>query len=190
LADERAYGVEIIRAFDPRDLSTPDSDEVENGEEDGLAGNQQYRDLRDVDWEDVEGVLACEAAAFTRFAEADDLDQAAELFDEERLELVEPDDLWGLDVGVAGAALTLAALGAIPVSSCNAGGFGGHYVARFPYVAFFIGVADPATVLALAAEADVGLDVVDPGLGRLYGTGDRDLHRFAALALRRHSEAK
>lgn len=186
MGEAHIYAVDITRDFDPGQLTAPGAEELANGEEDGLAGNQHYRDLRGASWDDVADVLTCEAEAFTRFAAASDLDEEAEQFDEERLGFMEPEDLWGLDVGVAGAALALAALGAIPVGSCNAGGFGGHHQARFPYVAFFIGQASPQAVLGIAAEVDIGLDIIDPGIGRLFAKGDHDLHRFGRRALDRH----
>lgn len=183
---DRTYPIEIARRFAAEDLATPSAAEVERGEEDGLAGNQHYQDLRGVTWQEVAAAVGREAELIARFDIASDLDEEADLLDEERAEAVFPeDDLWGLDVGVAGAAVALSALGATPASSCNAGGFGGQHIARFPYVAFYIGDANPAEILALATDAEIGLDTVD-GLGRLYGARDRDLHRFAALALRRH----
>ena len=43
-----------------------------------------------------------------------------------------------------------------------------------------------AEVMAIAEEADVGLDLVNGGIARLYGRTDYDLHRFGQVALRRH----
>jgi len=182
----RDYPVDLIRSFSVQALVAPSVRELRRGELDGLAGNQQYRDLRGVTWEEVADAARREAALFIRFAAAADLEREAEQYDEERLGGFDAaDELWGLDVGVAAAALALSALGAIPVSSCNAGGFGGHHIADFPYVAFYIGRAVPAAVLSIAEAADVGLDVVDSGLGRLFGGTDVDLHRFAEVALQR-----
>jgi len=92
-----------------------------------------------------------------------------------------------LDIGVIGATLALSALGATTVSSCNAGGFGGRHVAAFPCVAFFFPRDLADEVLAIAEEADVGLDLVTGGIARLYGGPDYDLHRFGQAALRRHA---
>lgn len=183
----RTYQVEVVRRFPADELAMPSRAEVERGEEDGLAGNQHYQDLRGSSWEEAVRVLAREAALIDRFDAAIDLDEEAEIFEEERLEEVFPEaDLCGLDVGVAGAAITLSAMGAIPVSSCNAGGFGGHHTAAFPYVAFFLTHELADEVLATAAAADVGLDIVDGGIARLFGRTDRDLHRFGQIALVRH----
>jgi hypothetical protein len=182
----RDYLVDLVRHFEASALVTPTASELRRGEADGLAGNQQYSDLQGMGWEEVADAVGREAVLFDRFEGAADIENEAERFDEERLEaLDDAEALWGLDLGVAGATLALSALGAIPVSSCNAGGFGGHHTARFPHVAFYIGRASPAAILAIADAADVGLDVVDPGLGRLFGRADFDLHRFAEIALHR-----
>jgi len=186
LAAARTYPVEIVRRLDPHDLAQPGEDELDRGEEDGLGDNQQYQDLRGASWDDVADALDREAALFERFEAAADLDAEAERLDEERANAVFPeDDLWGLDVGVIGATMALSALGATPVSSCNAGGFGGHHVARFPYVAFFATPHQAQLILAIAEDAAVGLDVIDAGIARLFGRTDVDLHRFGRAALRR-----
>lgn len=179
------YAVTLVRDFSAGDLVNPSADEVDNGEEDGLGGNQHYRDLRGFSWADVADALDREAAIIERFIACAELDAEAERFEEERAEAFdEAEALWGLDVGTAAATLALSALGAVPVSSCNAGGFGGVHVASFPCVAFYIGTAKPATILAIAEDADLGLDVIEPGIGRLFGRTDFDLHRFAHAALR------
>ena len=183
----RTYPVDIARRLPASELAILDDGEAARGEEDGLAGNQQYQDLRGASWEEVSHVLAKEAALIERFEGASDLDEEADRFEEERLEAVFPeDDLCGLDIGVAAATLAISALGATPVSSCNAGGFGGHHVARFPYVAFYLPRERAGEVLAIAEKAEVGLDIVDEGIARLCGRTDYDLHRFAKCALQVH----
>lgn len=178
------YAVELDRHFPAAELINPSAEELDNGEEDCLAGNLRYRDLRGFTWDDVADVLQREAALFERFAAAVDRDREAERFDEERADAIdELDAIWDLDLGTAAATLALSALGAVPVASCNAGGFGGHHVAAFPYVAFYIGAAEPAVILSLAETAGLGLDVINRGLGRLFGRTNFDLHRFAGHAL-------
>jgi hypothetical protein len=71
-------------------------------------------------------------------------------------------------------------------SSCNAGGFGGHHVAAFPHVAFFLPRTVAAEVMEIAKEADFGLDLVNGGIARLYGRTNYDLHRFGEVAIGRH----
>jgi hypothetical protein len=179
----RIYPITIRRSFVAGDLRMPSAAELERGEEEGLGGNQHYQDLRGLSWDQVAEVVEEEAALIARFEAAGDLDAEAEEFQDERLD--GDDALWGLDVGVAGATFALSALGAFPIGSCNAGGFGGHHVASFPYVAFFAEPAIAPLILSIAESAEVGLDVVDGGTGRLFGRTDHDLHRFARVALSR-----
>jgi hypothetical protein len=176
----------IARNLDVAALAILSDEEADAGEDDGLQGNQLYRDMRGIDWDQVADALQREASLFRRFAACADLDEEAALYEEEREEAMMPEeDLWGLDVGVVGATLALSALGATTVSSCNAGSFGGRHVAQFPHVAFFLPRDAAAEVLAIAEEADVGLDVVEGGIARIYGQAQGDLHRFAEVALRR-----
>jgi len=187
LVGQRIYTMPIKRELDVDLLAVISDEEADNGEENGLQCNRQYQDLRGISWDQVEYALEREDALFRRFASAADLDEEAELYAEEREEAILPEeDLWGLDVGVIGATLALSALGAVPFSSCNAGGFGGHHIAAFPHVAFFLPRTVAVQVMAIAEEADVGLDLVNGGIARLYGRTDYDLHRFGQIALRRH----
>lgn len=187
MVSPRIYAISIKCSLDANRLAVLSDEAAEKGEEDGLEGNQLYRDLRGIGWEQVGNALEQEAALFKRFAAAPDLDIEAELHARECEEALFPEvDLWGLDVGVAGATLALSALGAVSVSSCNAGGFGGHHVGAFPHVAFFLPKALAPEVMAIAEEAEVGLDIVQGGIARLYGRIDFDLHRFAQVAMRRH----
>ena len=96
-----------------------------------------------------------ERRLIARLQAAEDLEAEAERIDDERLDCFEPSDgLWGLDIGVASATIALSALGAIPVGSCNAGGFGGHHQGAYPYVAFFIGGAAPEAIISTARAAE------------------------------------
>ena len=186
MSGARTYPQPIVRDLDADQLGVLSDEDADHGEEDGLEGNHQYRDLRAIDWDQVKAAVCQEAALFQRFAAAADIDDEAERYEEEREEADFPeDDLWGLDVGVIGATLALSALGATPFYSCNAGGFGGHHVAAFPHVAFFLPRAAAAEVMAIATQADVGLDLVEGGIARLFGQTDFDLHRFAEIALAR-----
>ena len=179
------------RELDLDALAVLSEEEADAGEDVGLQGNQQYRDMRGVSWDQVADALEQEAALFRRFEAADDLDAEAELYDEEREEALLPEeDLWGLDVGVIGATLALSALGATTVSSCNAGGFGGFHVAQFPHVVFFLPKEIAGEVLATAEAADVGLFMTVGGLVCVSGRTDFDLHRFGEVALARHRKAE
>ncbi|MFN7107001.1 MAG: hypothetical protein ACK4MY_02160 [Brevundimonas sp.] len=168
-------------------LSEVTDEEADAGEDDGLEGNQQYQDLRSIGWDLVAEALIREKALFKRFAAAADIDAEAERYLEEIEMATFPDeDFWGLDIGVISAVMALSALGAVTVSSCNAGGFGGHHVEHFPLVAMFLPRALADEVFEVAEAADVGLDMTEGGLVRLYGRTDFDLHRFGEVALVRH----
>lgn len=187
MADHHAYGHPIVRQLDIDRLAEISDEEADAGEDIGLEGNQQYRDIRSIGWDFVAEALTREKALFDRFAETQDVEDEAERYAEEIDTAIFPEeDLWGLDIGVIGAVMALSALGALTVSSCNAGGFGGVHVERFPVIAMFLPRAIADEVLAIAETADVGLDMIEGGLVRLYGRTDFDLHRFAEVALARH----
>ncbi len=186
MAVEHTYQQPIVRLIDVDQLAEITDEEADAGEDVGLEGNQQYRDIRSIGWDFVAESLEREKTLFARFAEAVDIDEEADLYAEEIEGAVFPEeDLWGLDIGVISAVMALSALGAVTVSSCNAGGFGGSHVEQFPLVAFFLPRVAAAEVLAIAEVADVGLDMTNAGLARLYGRSDFDLHRFAEVALAR-----
>jgi hypothetical protein len=189
VSGSRNYPAPTGREIDLAALATISDEEADASEDVGLQGNQQYRDMRGVTWDQVADALDREAALFERFATFADVDEEAERYAEEREEAFLPEeDLWGLDVGVIGATLALSALGATTVSSCSAGGFGGFHVAQFPHVVFFLPRALAAEVLAIADAADVGLAMTTGGLVCLSGRTDLDLHRFGKAALaRRHA---
>ncbi len=187
----RVYPAPSEREIDLKALAVLSEEEADAGEDDGLQGNQQYRDLRGISWDQVADGLDSEAALIQRFGASDDIDAEAERYDEEREEAFLPEeDLWGLDVGVIGATLALSALGATTVSSCNAGGFGGFHVAQFPHIVFFLPREIAGEVLAIAKAAGAGLAMTTGGLVCLSGRTDIDLHRFGEVALARHRKAE
>ena len=187
----RLYPAPSEREIDLKALAVLSEEEADAGEDDGLQGNQQYRDLRGISWDQVADALAAEAALIQRFRASDDIEAEAERYDEEREEAFLPEeDLWGLDVGVIGATLALSALGATTVSSCNAGGFGGFHVAQFPHIAFILPREIAGEVLAIAEAAGAGLAMTTGGLVCLSGRTDLDLHRFGEVALARHRKAE
>jgi hypothetical protein len=152
-----------------------------------LAGNQMYQDLRGYGWLDVAHTLEVERRLIAQLQGASDLEAEAVRIDDDRLDCFEPSDgLWGLDIGVASATIALSALGAIPVGSCNAGGFGGHHQGAYPYVSYFLGGALTECVVSISRAAGVGLRSDADGLAQIFGGGDLDLFRFAETALKRH----
>jgi hypothetical protein len=176
--------IEIRRDLNVDSLAELSPAEASEAEDQGyLAGNRFYRDLRGFGWEDVRRALDLERSLVDRIQAADDPAAAESDFDELRLQFLDPiEELCGLDVGVASAVLAISALGAIPVSSCNGGCFGGPHQARHPYVAFYLPKDRAARALDLAEAADIGLFVDQNGIAQVYGRAIRDLLRFAALA--------
>lgn len=186
----RTYLAPPERNIDLEALAVLSEEDADAGEDHGLQGNQQYRDLRGMGWDQVAEGLKAEAALFQRFLSSEDLNAEAELYEEEREEFFLPEeDLWGLDIGVIGATLALTALGATTVSSCNAGGFGGIHIAQFPHVIFFLPRHLAEEFLAVAEAAGLGLAMTTGGLVCLSGRTDLDLHRFGEVALARHLKA-
>jgi hypothetical protein len=182
------YPVAIEQVLDIGCLASLTEAEAEEADENGqLAGNHMYQDLRGYTWADLAKAIEIERRLIGRLQAAQDLEAEAEQLDDERLDSFEPDDgLWELDIGVASATVALSALGAVPVGSCNAGGFGGHHQGAHPYVAFFLGKARVDEVVSLAQAAQVGLRSDGAGLAHIYGAGDLDLLRFAETTRDRH----
>lgn len=184
----RRYDYPLVQALDLDALATITEAEADAGEDDGLQGNQQYQDIRFISWSLVAEAIRREAELFDRFAGACDLDAEEARYREELEAAILPEeDFWGLDVGVISAVLALSAMGALTVSSCNAGGFGGRHVEKFPLIAMYLPRHIAPDVLEIAEQADVGLDMLTGGLVRLYGATNYDLHRFARVALDRQA---
>ena len=175
------YPVVIDQRLDIKGLATLTETEADEADESGqLAGNHMYQDLRGCCRDDLSRALDLERQFMARLQDAEDLEDEAARLDEERLDCFEPSDgLWELDIGVASATVALSVLGAVPVGSCNAGGFGGQHQGGHPYVAFYLGTAAPETIIALARAADVGLRCDEAGLVQIFATGDFALFRFA-----------
>ena len=180
------YPAAIEQALDVASLAKLSDIAADEADESGdLAGNQMYQDLRGYGWPDVARALAVEHRLIATLQAAEDLEAEAMRIDDERLDCFEPaDGLWGLDLGVASAPIALSAFGAIPVSSCNAGGFGGTHQGGYPYVAFFIGGVDPEAIISTARAAGVGLRSDTDGVAQIFGAGDLSLLRFAETALK------
>jgi hypothetical protein len=181
----KTYPVAISRALDAGCLAALSDTEADEGEESGfLAGNQMYQDLRTLSWADLAATIELEADLMARLQATDDLDAAAEALDDERLDVNEPaDGLWGLDVGVASAVVAFSVLGGTPVSSCNAGGFGGTHAAEHPYLAGYLPTAASSALMKAAVAADIGIASTDDGLVQVFGRTDFDLLRFARAVI-------
>jgi len=185
----RSFPIEIRRELKIADLADASMEELEQAEEDGwLAGNRSYRDLRGFPWEEVRAALDAEIAVINRLKAAEDLEAEVSAFEDLQATSFEDEPaLWGLDVGVAAATIAISAYGATPVSSCNAGAFGGQHQARYPYVAFFLSKELAPEIMLCAEASDVGLLCDENGIAQIYGQGEMDLVRFAETAWKRNS---
>jgi hypothetical protein len=188
----RSFPIEIRREMKIADLAHASMEELEQAEEDGwLAGNRSYRDLRGIPWEEVRAALDAELAVINRLKAAEDLEAEVSAFEDLQATSFEDEPaLWGLDVGVAAATIAISAYGATPVSSCNAGAFGGQHQARYPYVAFFLPKELAPEIMLCAEASDVGLLCDENGIAQIYGQGEMDLVRFAETAWKRNSSAR
>jgi hypothetical protein len=183
----RSFPVKIHRHLNVADLADISPEELEQSDEDGaLAGNRSYCDLRGCGWGVVRTALDIETKVIDRLKMADDIEAEMSAFEEERVTAFDDEPaLWGLDVGVASATIAISAYGAIPVSSCNAGAFGGRHPASYPHVAFFLPKDLAPEIMRCAEAADVGLLCDESGLAQIYGQGEMDLVRFAQTAWER-----
>jgi len=180
-----AYDVPIDQALVVDQVAELSQAEADEADESGfLAGNQMYQDLRGCGWDELARTIVVERDFIIRLQQAEDLEAEAAQIDDERLDCFEPSEgLWELDIGVASATIALSALGAIPVGSCNAGGFGGQHQASHPYVAFYLDAADPELITSIARQVNVGLNNGAEGLVQIFAAGDLDLLSFAEKAL-------
>lgn len=148
-----------------------DADAEMAAEDGALEGNQAYADLRALSVTELAQVLAREDALLIEI-EAAGASGAAEVearFADLRGLSFEPaDELWGLDVGVAGVVVALSVMGACPVASCNGGAFGPGHQSQYAYVAFYLCDAALTDILCRAERTNCGLIAID-GLGHLYG---------------------
>lgn len=180
-----AYEADLNRVIDVDRLAWPTTTEIADAGESGyFVGNCAYQDLVGLSAQYLSTVLEVERSIVERFMAADDIEAAAEAFDDERFEANSPEEeLFGLDVGVASAVVAVSALGGIPVASCNAGEFGGLHQAQEPYVAAFLPADQGPKFERLAVAAAVGVVVGEDGLLRVYGRSALDLMRFAEIVL-------
>lgn len=169
---EPVFDLEITRVIRPNDLSWVEGEDA--ADDTGLGNNRDYRDLRATTWAEVDEAIQIER---------DCLDRAAA----GALRSLEPQEIQDLEIGVAGAALALAAAGCVPFTSCNGGALGGHHPEVYPLVAFYLPEPAIGAVLAAAEAARVGL-FQDPLLGTVHVFVRRlsDMHAFAvALNMQR-----
>lgn len=184
----RSFPVEIRRDMDEAKLAQISDDELEDAESEGsIAGNNAYQDLRGFSWRDIDATLSLECSIIERLKAAPDLESAVRDFEEARTRSIDDHDaLYNLDVGVAAGVVALSAIGAVPISSCNAGAFGGHHTATYPYIAFLIDGERMQDVIHCAEVANVGLKTDASGIPQIFSNGDECFIRFAEAALALH----
>lgn len=181
----KIFDLETPAAPDPGRLRWPRRWEV-SGDQAAPAGNQHYQDLTATSWADVSRVLEMEAALVRRVEGASDPSGEEGRIQVELDGQRDDDDetpLRGLDLGVAAAALVLAAVGAVPVASCNGGAFGRVHLGSNPHVACYIRPRKFLIVSGWAVRAGLLQTVTDDGALVLHARKIRDFLRFAELAL-------
>lgn len=180
---------EIAIELDPSRLSWPSPRDAED--DSGLGGNRQYFDLRGVGWRDAAQMIKDEGALLVRLSSASDLAEEARAIEEEAEEELEKGDfhiLWGLDVGVAAAVISLAAAGCVPFASCNGGVFGeGRHHELYPLVAFYMRARIAEQISVAAEESGAGLYMGDRGTLQVYASSPWTLHEFAKRVFDRRS---
>jgi len=178
------FDVEISQQARVSDLGWPEPGDA--ADDSGLGCNRAYMDLRRLSWTDAKKALADEARLIARIENAenpeDELSAIEEEYDESEIEL------YGLDIGVASTVVALSAARCVPFASCNGGVFGGRHHEVYPLVAFYARPATANLLLAIATEADIGLE--NNGYGSLVVFSD-DIRKFPAFAdamIRRRKE--
>jgi hypothetical protein len=91
-----------------------------------------------------------------------------------------------LDIGVASTVLCLSAANCTPLTSCNAGAFGGSHQEDYPLVAFFARNRTAEKIVLAAADADLGVRNGPGGCLVAYAQDVRTFRKFAAAALETH----
>lgn len=177
----RKYEVEITRNVTATQLFWPERDAAEDDR--NLGCNREYYDLRDCSWSEAREVYIAEEILIARIENAADPDEEYEIIEEEGAE--EPDDIFGLDIGVASTVVALSAAGCIPFSSCNAGAFGGLHHEWHPVVAFYARPNMVDLLLECAQEAGTGLESNETGELIIYADDIRLMRAFAAALMSR-----
>jgi hypothetical protein len=141
-----------------------------------LSGNPEYRDLRNLTWEDAEQAYAAER---TLLGKLDAVRTA------EDLKALRPAvaacglQTFRLDLGVASAVCALSAAGLVPLSSCNAGAFGAAHPEPHPVVSFFAYPSVLPLLKTCARRAQIGLGTSALGGAIAYSNDIRRMRQFA-----------
>jgi hypothetical protein len=173
----RLFDVKITRSLDGP-LRWPDPGEA--ADESGLGMNRSYGDLRGMSWKDAKGIFEHETSLIDRMEAADDPEEEQERITEEMYE--HDVGLFGLDMGVASAAIALSAAGCITCTCCNAGAFGDGHAENYPVVAFFAKPRHVELLLKCAEEAGVGLENHE-GTAIVFANDIRRMRLFATALI-------
>jgi hypothetical protein len=102
--------------------------------------NHDYQRIRP-SWREARRAVKYEYRFLRRLEQAPDLDAELIVISDENYENDDP-PLQGLDPGVAGTVLALAAMGCFTITSCNGGCFGHPHHEDYPLVGFYAGPED------------------------------------------------
>lgn len=183
---------EVTIRVDALALSWPEPGAA--GYDAGLGGNRHYSDMRGTGWRSVAAVLQEEAKYLARLRRAQDITcEVHEVLNE--LEQRNEDEgghpLWGLDIGVAGATLALAASGCITFTSCNGGAFGdGRHLEGYPLVGFFMRPRLVGLISEAADTSGTGLLMHGDGSLQVYAGDAWRLHVFAQTLFKHRGEIR
>lgn len=176
------FEIEIVRDVDANVLGWPERGAAVD--ESGLGCNRAYIDMRRLSWAEARRVLILEQELMTRVELAPDSAEECEVVDDE---LYESDqNLYGLDLGVASAVVSLSAAGCVPFSSCNGGSFGGKHHERYPLVVFYAPAQTVGLLIAAAEEAGIGLEGGEHVVA--YADDVRNIVQFARSLISRSSQ--
>ena len=123
------------------------------------------------------GSIPLEEELITRIEASANPEDEYDMIEDELYE--DPEGMYGLDIGVASAVISLSAARCLPFSSCNAGAFGGNHHEWHPVVAFFSRPEAITLLLDCAKEANTGLNQGDIGNLVVYADDIRNIRAFA-----------
>jgi hypothetical protein len=133
-------------------------------------------------WREAREALEFEHLLLKRLEKAQDLDAELNAISDENYEDHCP-PLRGLDIGVAGVVLTLAALGCVTVTSCNGGCFGDGHHETYPLVVFYAKPENADMLLNAAEESGVGIGHREGGL-MVWANNIWSMHNFAGAIMK------
>jgi hypothetical protein len=141
-----------------------------------LLDNHDYGPIR-ASWREARRALKYEYRLLKRLESCADIRTELVVISDRDCEIDCP-PLDGLDIGVAGAVLTLAALGCVTVTSCNGGCFGDWHREDYPLIVFYAKPQDKETLLKAARESGAGITHYQAGL-MVWANDIWDIHNFA-----------